>query len=552
MHEVAKLAASRWTDRERFLQEASAVIPDLQARRLHLDELGATILENDLAPQIGTLKGFTALPVTPQQEGELTVKTGTLEIAYYAVVRHKLRGTIDTLARTEASAKGRSGLSFTSFNAAKVEDDPLSDIWAGLEAEQMIDSASWRLPPVDMQFRGKPVTFLATLRYYNFGLFSLTFQTDIDGLSASAVRHMASLGSPIALDENLIWRGHNRRFGTFEAFAQFLFPEVEAEIERIIARTAGVRAPRVGQEAEQTLRFDTILNRFTAVRVDKLSLVEETGERLVAPEEALAHPAFKALTLPALEARCAIDDWIMRRPQDASQNLAPLRYYAEGDLMLACRHDGVICLLNQANWVRDQAWEAMTVSAAITNFFCYTNALFNRRVRNPVMRTSTPEAHLEKDPRLRERLQQTRDDLQDIQGFEQEVERMLDTMEAGHVMRFPDLTLLVNGLFGQLGFAHLTEQTRTLLAQAREMQQFLFERLSRTQEAIKAKRAEQLNFIARIIVVLVGLAQIQPFMVLAGDLLHHPISAGWQLGVYVALLLVIVWLSIFGRTRGGD
>jgi hypothetical protein len=252
-----------------------------------------------------------------------------------------------------------------------------------------------------------------------------------------------------------------------------------------------------------------------------------------------------------MEVRVAVDDWIMRRPPRRSANLAPLRYYDEGDAIHAQRHDGVIALLNQANWVRDQAWEGMTVCAAITNFFCFTNAVFNKHVRG-LTRNASQWSKLSGKSRkeLKKELDRTEEELQSIANFEHDVEKMLDTMETGHFMRFPDLTLLVNRLFKQFGLPELTAQTRALLAQARERHQQLRDRLTRAQDALKARASERLTSIAAIIGALVALAQIQPLFNLSTDL-GYPIPPSGQLAAYVSLLLIVLFLLISGRLRRG-
>jgi hypothetical protein len=369
----------------------------------------------------------------------------------------------------------------------------------------------------------------------------------------SAVRHISTLASPIALGETMTWGAGGRQFAALEDFAEYVFPKVKDEITRTLPGAGGkARSAANGDAAaEPVLDQDALLNHFTALRVDRLALNSRAGLRPISPREAVDHPAYKALTVPAMEVRVAVDDWIMRRPPRRSANLAPLRYYDEGDAIHAQRHDGVIALLNQANWVRDQAWEGMTVCAAITNFFCFTNAEFNKNVRGLTRNASQWSKLSGKSPKeLKKELDRTEEELQSIANFEHDVEKMLDTMETGHFMRFPDLTLLVNRLFKQLGLPELTAQTRALLAQARERHQQLRDRLTRAQDALKARASERLTSIAAIIGALVALAQIQPLFSLSTDL-GYPIPPSGQLAAYVSLLLIVLFLLISGRLRRG-
>jgi hypothetical protein len=552
---VAKLNSLRWTDRERFQTAFGSEIGVLETMRDRLGALGATIMEHDLAPQIETLKRFAGLGLRPEQEGELMVKEGRLEITHYAMVRPDLAAPLDKLLRARQAEGAKPGFSLEALGVSSVEDDPLSDIWAweGGQSEKPIDSVSWQLGTVDLVLRNRTTSFAAKLRYYNFGVFALSLETEIDTLSVSAVRHISTLASPIALGETMTWGAQGLQFAALEDFAKkTVFPKVKDEIKRTLAGAGGKAGSTANGDAaaEPVLYQDALLNHFTALRVDRLALNSRAGLRPISPREAVDHPAYKALTVPAMEVRVAVDDWIMRRPPRRSANLAPLRYYDEGDGIHAQRHHGVIALLNQANWVRDQAWEGMTVCAAITNFFCFTNAVFNKHVRG-LTRNASQWSKLSGKSRkeLKKELDRTEEELQSIANFEHDVEKMLDTMESGHFMRFPDLTLLVNRLSKQLGLPELTAQTRALLAQARERHQQLRDRLTSAQDALKARASEQLTSIAAIIGVLVGLAQILPLIFNLSEDLGRPISAFEQLATFVALL--IMSFLILGRWRRG-
>jgi hypothetical protein len=556
MLHVARLNTLRWTDRERFRTTFESAIGVLETMRARLGTLGATIMENDLAPQIETLKKFAGLAMRSEQEGELMVKEGRLEIAHYALVRPDLAGPLGKMLSAQASAASQSRFSLEALGAPRLEDDPLSDIWAweGGESEKPIDSVSWQLATAELMLRNRKTRFAAKLRYFNFGVFALSLETEIDTLSVSAVRHISTLASPITLGETMTWGDRARQFATLEEFAKFVFPVVEAEIRRVLAVEDGKAGSGADGErtTEPVLYHDGLMNRFTALRVDRLALHNRDGLRPLTPREAVDHPAFKALIVPAFEVRVAIDDWIMRRPPPPSANLAPLRYYDEGDAIYAQRHDGVIALLNQANWVRDQAWEGMTVCAAVTNFFCFTNAVFNERVRSLTRNASQWSKLSGKGMKgLNKELARTEEALHAVENFEHDVEKRLDTMESGHFMRFPDLTLLINRLFEELGLPELTVQSRALLAQAREKHQQLRDRLTRAQDALKARASERLSSIAAIIGALVGLAQIQPLLNLSKDL-GYEISPTGQLAIYSSLLAIVLILLISGRIRRGS
>jgi hypothetical protein len=561
--QIADLNRLRWTDREAFLSQHKEGAPRLTEKRNRIAAHDSMILENDLAPQIEVLNAFSSLPLTAQQAGELRVRTGQVEFAFYALPQHNLRRKIDAAARGDGTDSTRGKGWFAALHAEPGIDEPLSDIWAGFEAEKLIDSFSWRLPKIIVDFRGRPIPFETRIRYFNFGLFAVTFQANFSDLPVSAVRHLASLGSPITLDEELTWeipkeeRAENPKFGAFEDFARQAFKEIETEIARIF------EVP-TGESAEPVLTCDPILNRFTAVRADRLVLSGANAAAL-SPEQSIAHPAFKALTIPAFEVRCAIDDWIMRDAPDPSCNLAPLRYYSKGDALYTCRHEGANILLSQPNWVRDQTGEAMQICAAITNFFCMTNALFNKRVRNirsQDMKVETDgESNLEA---LKRSLRQTRTELAELIYFEREVEELLDIMEAGRVMRFPDLTQLVDRMLDNLGTNQITEQTRSLLSQAREMEQGLLDQRSQQHELLKAeiakeveaRRHERTAFFKYVATSILGVAALVPIIevmrLLNGAGLGFVINPLEQLIILSSALGFVVICLVLGWSRRGS
>ncbi|MGF1620916.1 MAG: hypothetical protein ACFCUR_09905 [Rhodomicrobiaceae bacterium] len=561
--QIADLNRLRWTDRDGFLSQYKDGATGLAEKRNRIAAHDSMILENDLAPQIEVLHAFSSLPVTPQQAGELRVRTGQVEFAFYALPRHDLRRDIDDAARGEGTDGTRGKGWFAALHAEPGIDEPLSDIWAGFEAEKLIDSFSWTLPKIIVDFRGQPIPFDTRIRYFNFGLFAVTFQANFTDLPVSAVRHLASLGSPIALDEKLTWTISNKEgfenpeYGAFEDFARDAFREIEAEMARIFKTPAE-------DTADPILTCDPILNRFTAIRVDRLVLSAANAAAL-SPEQTIAHPAFKALTIPAFEVRCAIDDWIMREAPDPALNLAPLRYYSKGDALHVCRHEGANILLSQPNWVRDQTGEAMQICAAVTNFFCITNALFNKRVRNIRSQDMEIENDGASNPEALQRsLRQTRSELAELKYFEREVEELLDVMEAGRVMRFPDLTQLVNRMLDQLGTNQITEQTRSLLSQAREMEQGLLDQRSQQHELLKAEiakeaevrrdeRAARFKHIATAILGVAALAPIIEVMKLIDQAgLGVSISSHLQLGILSGVISIVVIFFILGWSRRGS
>jgi len=549
--DAASLFELRWRDWEGFERLSLTVLPKLEEARRILRSLSANILESELVTQIEVLRRFCEI-ATDSPNGELILESGAIEYAFFAQVEERVAASFDAALRTGLTNAelGNEGSILTALanelNAERLVDDPWSDIWAGQHARKLVDSVSWIMPSVRANIYGRDVEFNVKVRFYNFGLVAVTIDTKLSNISIGQARHFVSLGSPGALEEELIYSGNKQQIRALEEVADKL---VFSKLAIILDQFGFGRDTGTGQAEAKLVNYDLILNRFTWLRVDSLQVrTDESTEDLNAAAAA-AHPGFLGITVPNLEVRGAIDDWIMRAGPTAHNNLAVARYYNQGDYLFTDRHEATIALLNQAHWVRDQAIECITVNAAITNFFCISVASLNARIQGLLEKSSVLNSLENKSlVELATLRRDVEEKIRRLQSFERDVETMLDAMEAGRVMRFPDLTQLSDQIAQRMGLTGLSNDNRQLLLRAKATQEQYVTSIARAEENLKIRKAERLNRLASGIAVLASIVPLQEFLKLLNRTEFVSLSDLHIAGIMGLLLCATAALLFFRRS----
>lgn len=592
VRDVHAMLALRWEARLEFAARLPRALADLDAARHKLTDLGSSILENDLIPQIETLRQFgrlieAATPVGDDEdaEGDTNANNGTLTICdgrlihtYYGLIDAEIREAVIGGLRG-AIRTGEPYLDLSGLIEGDVEDDPWSDIWAGTLARKVVDSMSWQLPGLSIaDFRGhtgSPLEFDVALRCYDFGLFALTIETPLAGRSVSAYRHIASLGSPVGLDECFVWQRGGERFGTLDRFADHVFRRLDAIVAGKTGFASYARcAPMAGPDADVSqpsgaapgaemhfgaVTYNLIMNRYTLASIDQLMVVKEGVAHRLTPDQATAHQAFDGLVIPTLEVRVAIDDWIMRRATCRSQNLAALRYYETGEAIHACRHEAVILLLKQASWVREQAWECLNVCAAITNYFCITKSRLIEDVERLEVRFAAPAplATQASESEIQSDIDRATERLERLARLEGRASEILQMMRSGRVMRFPDLTALLNEINRRMGLDDMFDAVARLLDKTQALRGTEMERLQTARQTLKAEAeaartadARRLADYAQLIVYVAAIVPMLELVRLGGEALGYKVlSPVVQLAALAVLALVFTLLYLLGRAR---
>ncbi|QKQ28032.1 hypothetical protein [Candidatus Reidiella endopervernicosa] len=368
---VAELYGLRWGDGAVLQQAVDIKLPSIERALRELESMGARIMATDLAPHVPVLHRF-AERQQADSSGKLCIEHGRMRIAYFASLHHNMMKPFAALMAETLAAGGTEGMSLKGLGASSLESDSMSDIWSGLASRDFIDTYSWQFPPLTLPFRGSELNFTVELTYFSMGIFVLNLSSDLSQLSVSGLRHAMSLGTPYAVDEQIRCEQSGEQFAFFEEFSDHALSLLSSELKLQL----GEHLP----EEARALNWNSSDNRFVSVRLERV--VSDTGEqRHELDIEALQnHIGYPAIALPLREVRSAVDDWILRPAPDASENLAPLRYN-ENELMMVQRHGTVMALLQQPDWVREQAAESVEVAAAITNLFQLTNTVLGKHIR---------------------------------------------------------------------------------------------------------------------------------------------------------------------------
>lgn len=536
---VAELYGMRWGDGAVLQQAIDAQTMSFEQALRDLETMGARIMATDLAPHMPVLRRF-AERQQGQGSGTPCIEDGRLRIAYFAPLHHNLMKPIVELMTQTLSVEGSEGLSLKGLGASSLESEPMSDIWSGLASRDFVDTYSWHLPSLEMPFRGGVLSFGVELTYYSMGIFVLNLSADISKLSISGLRHAMSLGTPYAVDEVITWGKSGEKFAFLEEFSEHTFSHLRTELKRQL----GEQLP----DGARALHWDSGDNRFVSVRLERISCGAGNQWRELDVEALQKHIAYPAIALPLREVRSAIDDWIMRPAPQTSENLAPLRYN-ENELMVVQRHGAVMALLQQPDWVREQAAESVEVAAAITNLFQVTNTVLGKHIRH--LAVEGPQEKGEDGRKSLKRLQKHRDEMEaeldNLNRFERDIHWLLDIIQAGSMMTFPDHTRLMRAVFAEMEFERLRQRTNEILAEVKEVHEQTMEEVTRIYDLVKNHMARRMNRILSAAMFLVSIAALTDLFELFNEAeLGITISNFAQFISVMAFILVAIVLMLRG------
>lgn len=536
---IAALYQLRWGEGEGLQRAIDEHLPAVEQALRELKKMGANIMATDLAPHLPVLRRFAERQQT-QGSGKLCIEEGQLRIAYFAPLHHNLLRPCAGLMAETLAVDGEQGLSLHGLGASSLESEPMSDIWSGLAARDFVDTYSWQLPSLSLPFRDGELGFEVELTYLSMGVFVLNLSAGLSQLSVSGLRHAMSLGTPYALDETISWGESGQYFDFLEDFSGHIFNQLQSELTRHL----GGELP-TGASA---LHWDSADNRYISVRLERVVSGEGEQWHELDAQALQQHTAYPAIALPLREVRSAIDDWILRPAPDAAENLSPLRYN-ENELMVVQRHGAVIALLQQPDWVREQAVESVEVAAAITNLFQVTNTVLGRHIRH--LAVEGPQESGEGSRKSLKRLRVHRDEMEaelnNLNRFERDIHWLLDIIQAGSMMTFPDHTKLMRAVFAEMEFERLRQRTHEILAEVKEVHQQTMDEVSRIYDQLKNHMARRMNRILSAAMFLVSIAALKDLFDLFNEAeLGFTISSFAQFASVAALILIAIVLMLRG------
>ena len=442
---VADLYLDRWSN-----TEIDSRLNSIEQSVDMLEASGNTRLASDLAPHIHVLKRFEE---RRGSAGKLYVKNGEVAHYYYASLDYRILEEFNSA--LYKAGKG-DALLFAKLEkilgTTQMLSEEMSDIWSGLASLEFVDTYKFILNPLVMKKFREIENFQAEveLKYYTMGIFEIKIsfaidkhylEQDAEGLSLSALRHLQSLGTPFSLDEEFEVREVDEQYSYLSEYVDVKFEKLQEDILEFLQGSPYI-ALLPGKKA---LTFDSEQNRFTLVRINKIIESSQGSAKVLQSSEFKKHFQYKALVMPVREVRSAIDNWIMYDSSVIDKNLASTRYN-ESEWLSVNPHSAVVGLLEQPVWVFDQAIESVEVAAAVKNLLALSNIQASIQLSN--IKTAKEDVNTKLKSRalkpLKERIEA---EIRQLDEFKLHLENLLDTVEAGSMMTYPDHSILMEKIF---------------------------------------------------------------------------------------------------------
>ena len=529
---VAHVLSARWGDASSLEASIAAAGDEVEGAVQRLHELGSNIMATDLAPHLPALRTFLA--ARRQGSGCLLVERGIVTISYYAALDH------DALQELGAALCGegrrRMRLRVGAYDAGHPELDGMSDIWSGLAAKTFVATHTWSLPALSVVRRGRALRLECTLVYYGMGVFALSLRAPLEDCDVSMVRHVMGLGAPFALDEEIRCEEVERPLAFLRDYAALVFEGLCACIDRVL-----------GEGTRPRLCFDLDENRFALLRADRVAEERPGGRAVLSAAAARDHFAFQALSLPQREVRATVDDWVMRAPAPPAENIAPVRYNLD-EVLLVHPHEALVFLTEQPDWVRDQAEESVSIAAAIANLFQVTSETFEDRIRalagSREHHLGLGEASIDELGAERERLEQ---ELQGLEHCERELGWLLQVIDAGSMMTYPDHTRLMSAIFERMRFEPLRDRTHAVLSHAATIQSETLHDVGKLHDELKHRASRRMNRLLSAAMALVSIGAMKDlFELFNGAELGVRISGFAQFASLAGFMLLAVFVLMRG------
>lgn len=536
---VADLYAIRWGDPAVLTEQMVKLRPKFVEAVSALTAADKYIMSTDLEALWPPLTFFSEN--RQAGSGELYVERGSISISYFANVNHLItRELRQTLSHIVASPPAVHPLYFADWGAESPQSNMLNDIWAGI-AKDFEDIYSWQLPNLRMPFRNrnannKQLNFDVELIYYPMGIFALNLKAPLDDTSASGVRHAMSLGTPFAMDQDMRW--HEQQVGLLEDFAQQRFSE--------LATLLNTQYPHYQQDVEDLLIFNPSENRFVSTLLDRVVERINGQDHSVTAKSLKSHFAYPAFVLPQRELRSAVDDWCLRTVTSEQHNLNQ-DCYNHDEFVFTNHHECVLGLLQQPNWVLEQSAEMMEVAAAVNNLFHLTNKLLDKQLR--VNLEQAVPSLKDKDisaAKLRAHVKKLTDEGDCLKQFTNDAHWLLDLINAGSMMTFPDHTRMIQKVFHYMDFEKLHTRTQETLDKIHYRQKEIISETAKLYDKLRTRNSKRFTRILSGSMALISIGALKDiFDILNGSKMGFVISGPLQVSIvtFFGMLLIILLIN---------
>jgi len=504
---VAEAYLSRWNKSDNLDIKLNFV----QNAVIQLEEMGNERLASDLAPHIHVIKRFED---RRGNDGKLFIKNGKVAFYYYGTLDYRIREEFNSVLLK--ISKGDADLSvkleeLLGSNTMVAEE--MTDIWSGLASIEFIDTYKFRLNNIKIASFRKIENLEADveLKYYTMGIFEIkiSFLIDndyllqnADGLSLSALRHLQSLGTPFALDENIMVENSDEKY-------QYLAEYVDTKFEKLGINIVDLLqgSPDVALLPEKkAITYNSEQNRFALVRINQI--VEDFGDRVVRLhlQDFEKHFQYKALVMPVREVRSAIDNWIMYDSHVIDENLASIRYN-ESEWLSLNLHHGVVALLEQPVWVFDQAIESIEVALAVLNLLNLSNIQASTQLKNISKGKENIEVSL-KAKKLKGLKTRLESEIGQLDDFKEHLTNLLETVEAGSMMTYPDHTIFMEELFRTISLEKQKKKALTLQTELKDKRSKSMETIKKINEAVAFSQQKVIKLVVSIASVFITLGSL--------------------------------------------
>jgi len=443
---VADLYLDRWKITEDLEKKLAFVAHSVE----QLEAAGNERLASDLAPHIHVIKRFEEKRAN---EGKLFIKNGEVAFYYYASLDYRILEELNEMlsqANSEDSSVAKHLQKI--LGTTQMVSEEMTDIWSGFASIEFVDTYKFQLDSLKIAKFREIENFSAEveLKYYTMGIFEIKLSfcidkeyltQDAEGMSLSALRHLQTLGTPFALDEELSVVNGDEEYGFISEYVDAKFEKLEVDIVEFLKDSADVALlPK-----KKALTYNSEQNRFTLVRINQIVESFTDYSRRLQSSEFKNHFQYKALVMPVREVRSAIDNWIMYDSSVIDENFAGLRYN-ESEWFSMNRYSIVIGLIEQPVWVFDQAIESAEVASAVTNLLHLSNIQAATQLSNIKKAKEEVNSKL-KSKELKLLKVKIESEIGQLDEFKMHLNNLLETVEAGSMMTYPDHTIMMEKIF---------------------------------------------------------------------------------------------------------
>ncbi|NWF95015.1 MAG: hypothetical protein HXY34_02635 [Candidatus Thorarchaeota archaeon] len=271
----------------------------------------------------------------------LILKGNELRWLYsFWIDRESLNRICDAL--LEDSSEFTSALAAKGITVETIDEDTVSDLFETVLGADGMKNLVISLRPVKLVFRGNEIELGLTVRLYRYGIGTVCLTTDEEELTVSDLRVYLSFSGPHSAEYQIEWE--SRSYCYLHTLAENLVTTLGETFHNM--------------EPEGTIRFMSHLN-WNAYVLVRRGLWSRGGkeERQLSLSEAQLFPDYVGLYVGQMEARAALDDWVLREPA-VPRNLAPIRSHVT-DLLVTTENHGVMAFPDDPRWIVIQYQESL-------------------------------------------------------------------------------------------------------------------------------------------------------------------------------------------------